>query len=66
MAKVEETYQLDLRLEGINLLPALEDALLLLGEVNRHCGGCGRRRPSWAGGIFCALYRTPPDSSCPR
>lgn len=30
------TYQLNLRQEGIDLLPALEDALLFLGKVNRH------------------------------
>jgi len=32
------TYQLDLSLEGVNFLPAREDALLLLGEVDRHGG----------------------------
>ena len=30
------TYQLNLRQEGVDFLPALKDALLFLGEVNRH------------------------------
>lgn len=29
-------YQLNLRQESVDLVPALEDALLFLGEINRH------------------------------
>jgi hypothetical protein len=29
-------YQLNLRQKSVDLVPALEDALLFLGEINRH------------------------------
>ena len=40
---VAVTYKLDLAQKGINFLPAREDALLFLGEVDRHDDGVIRK-----------------------
>jgi hypothetical protein len=47
-----ETYQLNLRQKGVDLLPAREDALLLLGEVDRHGGVVCWLRAARGGDVF--------------